>query len=58
MTVDGIKAEIRRIVAYQFDRATALTQEAYNDSLEMIANQIYDLFSTKGEKDEDHKINR
>jgi len=42
-----IKAEIRRIVTWQFDRLTMLNPEAYNSSLDMIADQIYALFHFK-----------
>ena len=46
MNKEKIKAEVRRIVALQFDRVTALSQEAHNDSLETIAEQIYALINS------------
>ena len=35
-----LEAEIKRVVAWQFDQVTNLTPEAHNDSLEIIAEQI------------------
>ena len=45
MLKNKIKAEIRRIVAWQFDGINQLTNKVYDDSLEMIAEQTYNLFS-------------
>ncbi len=37
---DVLLQEMERIVAYQFDGATNLTQEGYEDSIKMIGEQI------------------
>ncbi len=59
MTEKELKKRIKGIVAYQFDHVTNLTQEAYEDSLKMIAEQTLTLIKDAGfvELDEE-KVSR
>lgn len=37
---DKLREQVKKIVAWQFDGVTNLTQSAYEDSLRMIAEQV------------------